>query len=216
MPSEIYLWGSGGGASEIRHLIDDLNQAGAEYVIKGIVGKGPRDGFDDLLDLPYIDTALAGWDSAVPCHALAVVTAGAPHLREVMWNEIETLKLDRPVLIHPTAVVPASARLAEGCVVGPNATISAAVNLAQNVYVSFNASAGHHSRLGAHSVLSPGARIGGEVMIGTHFFIGLGGVVVPRVKIGNGVSVSAGALVTGPLPDNSRVIAQKSRVLGNL
>jgi methionyl-tRNA formyltransferase len=213
MQSEVYFWGSGDGAFEMLHLLEDLNRAGAAYVVKGIVGRGPRPNNKDLIDLSYTDVDTPGWESTVPRHALAVVTAGDPLVREAMWEEIEKLGLTSPVLIHPSAVVSSTAHLAAGCVVGPNATISALVTLSENVYVSFNASVGHHSRVGLHGVVSPGARLGGEVTCGTHFFIGLGGVVVPRVKIGDRVTVSAGALVAGHLPNGSKVIQQKSRVL---
>jgi UDP-3-O-[3-hydroxymyristoyl] glucosamine N-acyltransferase len=216
MQNEIYLWGSGGGACEIKHLIDDLKTAASGYVIKAVVGRGPRTESEDLESLAYIDTAQAGWESAINPQASAIVTAGTSKLREIMWSEIDKLGLDRPILIHPSAAVAVTARLSAGCVVGPNVTISASVKCEKNVYVSFNASVGHHSSIGAHGVISPGARLGGEVTCGPRFFIGLGGIVVPRVKIGGDVSVSAGALVTGSLPDGSRVIARRSRVLGKL
>jgi UDP-3-O-[3-hydroxymyristoyl] glucosamine N-acyltransferase len=216
MQNEIYLWGSGGGACEIKHLIDDLNTAGIRYVIKAVVGRGPRTEGEELQNFAYIDTAQAGWESAITPQTAAIVTAGTSQLRETMWGEIDKLGLIRSVLIHPSAVVAATARLSPGCIVGPNVTISASVKLEENVYVSFNASVGHHSSIGAHGVISPGARLGGEVMCGPRFFIGLGGIVVPRVRIGSGVSVSAGALVTSSLPDGSRVIAQKSRAFGSL
>lgn len=216
MQNEIYLWGSGGGTCEIKHLIDDLNSAGGRHVIKAVVGRGPQTEGYGLRDLAYIDTAQTGWELAINPQAAAVVTAGTPQLREVMWREIDKLGLSRPVLIHPSAVVAGTVRLSPGCIVGPNVTISASVRLDVNVYVSFNASVGHHSTIGPHGVISPGARVGGEVLCGPQFFIGLGGVVVPRVKIGSSVSVSAGALVSGDLPDGSRVIQQKSRVLGSL
>ena len=216
MPGEIYLWGSGGGACEIRHLIDDLNRSGADYRIKGLIGLGSRSEYEDLWDLDHIDMARDGWESMIDSRSLAVVTVGKPELREKMWAEIERLGLACPVLVHPSAVVAVTAQLLPGCVLGPNVTISFSARLEKNVYVSFNASVGHHSSIGPHGVISPGARIGGEVTCGPHFFIGLSGVIVPRIKIGSRVSVSAGALVASDLGDNSRVIEQKSRVLGSL
>jgi hypothetical protein len=111
MQSEVYLWGSGGGACEIRHLIEDLNRAGTGHEIKGIVGSGPQPEFEGLRDLVYVDTAQTGWQSTIDPLAGAVVTAGSPELRATMWAEIEAIGLSRPILINPTAVVAATARL---------------------------------------------------------------------------------------------------------
>jgi len=213
MQSDVYLWGSGDGAFEMLDLIEDLNRGESTYVVRGIVGRGPRPEYNDLQHLLYTDVDQPGWETTVPRDALAIVTAGEPLLREVMWNEIEKLGLSSPVLVHPSAVVSSTARLAAGCVVGANATISALVVLDENVYISFNASVGHHSRIGRHGVVSPGARVGGEVTCGTHFFIGLAGVVIPRVSIGDNVTVSAGALVVARLRNGTRVIQQPSRAL---
>jgi acetyltransferase-like isoleucine patch superfamily enzyme len=216
MLNDFYLWGSGAGACEIRHIIDDLNSAGAKHVIRGLVGRGAKRDWAAFRDLNYIDTEEAGWKSKIASGTVAIITAGTPKLRKVMWDEIELLGLNRTVLIHPSAVIANNVHLAPGCVIGPNVTISTSVKLGENVYVSFNASIGHHSFVGAHGVISPGARLGGEVTCGPNFFVGINGVVVPRVKIGSDVNVSAGALVTGPLPDGSNVIQGRSRVLGGL
>lgn len=214
MPGKIYLWGSGGGASEILHLIEDLNRHGGNFCLAGMVGRGERPPRADLAKLAYIDSARDGWESTLALPAAAVVTVGQPCLRETLWREIRRLGLPCPALVHPSAVVSPTARLASGCIVGPNATISAAAELGENVYVSFNASIGHDCRLGAHSVLSPGARLGGGVAAGARLFVGLGGIIIPGVAAGDDASVAAGALLTGSLRDGSRAVPLRSRVLG--
>jgi acetyltransferase-like isoleucine patch superfamily enzyme len=210
---EIYLWGNGGGASEVYHIIQDMNRAGSDIKILGCVGR--REGLFSGADINLIDIETQGWESRVKKSAGAAITAGDAGLRETMWNEVKTLGLALPALIHPGAAVAGSVRFGEGCVVGPNVTISPFVTLGHGTYVSFNSSIGHHSLIGQFSVLSPGTRIGGQVCCGSHLLTGLNAVIAPGSELGDHVSVSAGALVSGKVANRSMVIHGRSRTIGS-
>ena len=54
----------------------------------------------------------------------------------------------------------------------------------------------------------------GKVVIGDNVFIGANCVVLPNVKIGNNVIVGAGCVVTKDIPENSIVVGNPMRVIG--
>ncbi len=64
--------------------------------------------------------------------------------------------------IHPTAVVAASARLADGVVAGPYAVIEEEVEIGADCEIRAHAVVKRYSRLGARNVVHEGAVIGGE------------------------------------------------------
>jgi len=64
--------------------------------------------------------------------------------------------------IHPTAVVAASARLADGVVVGPYAIIEEDVQIGTDCEIRAHAVVKRYSHLGARNVVHEGAVIGGE------------------------------------------------------
>ena len=54
-----------------------------------------------------------------------------------------------------------------------------------------------------------------DIYIGTNCFIGNRAIIMPGTKIGNNVIVGAGAVVRGEIPDNSIVIGNPAKVIGN-
>ena len=205
---QIYLWGSGDGAIEVLHILEDLEL----YQVCGVVSRHKPE-YESLKAYPFFNANDPSYKENIKNTSSAVVTVGDPYLRERMLEEIEEFELQLPVLIHPSTVVAKDCVIEKGCVIGPQVTISSGVEVKENCYISFNASVGHHSVIGKHSVISPGTRIGGSVECGHSVFTGLNAVVVPRVKIGNGSILSAGSLLTKSTNDNVRVIAGQNRML---
>lgn len=73
--------------------------------------------------------------------------------------------------IHPTAVVAATAQLAEGVMLGPYAVISENVKIGRNTYV------------GAQSVIEPESALGDECFIHPHVYVGHNCRIGHRVEI---------------------------------
>lgn len=56
----------------------------------------------------------------------------------------------------------------------------------------------------------------GKIKIGNNSFIGWGAIVLPNVKIGENCIVGAGCVVSKNIPDNSIVIGNPCRIIGNI
>lgn len=129
--------------------------------------------------------------------ALAHVTRAAAVIVEPDFQEISaaTLRIKNPYLafsralgifyappayppgIHPTAVIDATAEVAEGAHIGPYAVVGPRVRI------------GPHATLLAHVVLYPG------VQIGSHFFAHAHSVVRENCILGDHVTLENGAIV---------------------
>lgn len=55
----------------------------------------------------------------------------------------------------------------------------------------------------------------GRVKIGNNCFIGWGAIVLPNVTIGNNCIIGAGTVITKNIPENSVVVGNPSRIIGN-
>lgn len=104
-------------------------------------------------------------------------------------------------LIHPQAVVFASATLLPGCFIEPGTVISSFATLGMGVSVKRGATVGHHSVLGNYVNINPGATICGRVTIGMGTIIGAGAVVSDGVSIGSNCMIGAGSVVVKDIPD---------------
>ncbi len=116
-------------------------------------------------------------------------------------------------ILHRSAAVSSTARLAAGVHVNSLVSIAAFAELGPFVSVNRNVSIGHHSRLGAYSTVNPGANVAGFVRIGARTAIGMGANVTDGVTIGDDVIVGAGSLVTKDLPPGVVAYGNPCRVV---
>ncbi len=118
-----------------------------------------------------------------------------------------------PVLVHRTATVARSARLAEGVQVLAGAIVGADASLARDALVNAGAILGHDAVLGEASHVASGARLGGGVTVGAGAHVGTGAVVLQGRTIGAGAVVAAGAVVLEDVPAAGRVAGVPARAI---
>jgi acetyltransferase EpsM len=116
-------------------------------------------------------------------------------------------------LVHPSAVVAASARLGPGAIVGAGAVIAAQARIGAHVIVNRGALVGHHTQVGDYVTISPGANVAGCVTIGEQTYVGMAAVVLDHRAVGAGAVVGAGALVTRDVAGRTRVQGLPARVV---
>ncbi len=109
-------------------------------------------------------------------------------------------------LIHPTAVVAASAKLGEGVVVCPFALIGPQAQIADFAMLNCYASCAHDARIGKYAILSPYATINGFVELADEVFLGTHATVVARLKIGYRTKINANSVAMTHVPPRSVVV----------
>jgi UDP-perosamine 4-acetyltransferase len=114
-------------------------------------------------------------------------------------------------VMHPSAVIAASATIGRGsqCLFG--AVIEAEALLGDNVLVSSRAIVEHDCRVGDHVHVATGAIVTGAVEIGAFAHIGAGAVVRQGAKIGANALVGMGSVVTKDVPPGVTVMGNPAR-----
>jgi sugar O-acyltransferase (sialic acid O-acetyltransferase NeuD family) len=108
-------------------------------------------------------------------------------------------------LVHPAAVLAASARIEVGVTIGPLAVVDAESAVGAHALISRGAQLGHHVAVGDYVSVGPGAIVGGNTTLGRAAFLAIGCVVSNGLSIGEGALVAAGATVVRDVPDGVRV-----------
>lgn len=139
----------------------------------------------------------------------AIVTAGstgAGDLRARLFALITESRLTPLTVVHPRAVVAASAKIGRGTVVLAGAIVNAAAEIGDNVILNTAAVVEHHCRIGHHVHVATGAQLAGAVVVGEGAHIGLGARVLQQIEIGARATVGAGAVVIRPVAPGATVI----------
>lgn len=116
-------------------------------------------------------------------------------------------------VIHPSAQVARSARVATGTVVMPGAIISANADIGEFCIVNTKASLDHDGVMGAFSSFAPAVTAGGEVTVKPFAAVLLGANIIHSISIGEHSVVGAGSLVLRDVPDRVLAYGLPARVI---
>ncbi|HSK08716.1 MAG TPA: NeuD/PglB/VioB family sugar acetyltransferase [Vicinamibacterales bacterium] len=198
----LLILGAGVFAEEVADLA-----ATAGFEVVGFVEGRDRDRGGTLLGRPihWIDD-LAESARGTP----AVCAVGSP-ARAGLIARARALGVRFATLVHPTAVLAASATIGEGSIVGAGVIAGAAVAIGQHAILNRACLIGHHVRIGDCATLCPGCNVGGLTVIGAGAFLGLGSIVIDRIVVGDGAVVGAGSVVNHNVPPGVRVAGVPAR-----
>jgi sugar O-acyltransferase (sialic acid O-acetyltransferase NeuD family) len=137
---------------------------------------------------------------------------GVPYSRRRVAEQLQARDARFLSLVHPLAVVSASADVGEGSIVCPFAVVSDSARLGRCVLVNYHASLGHDASAGDYAVLSPYATLGGNARIDEEVFLGLHASVGPGIGVGSRSKVSANSCVLASAPSDVIVYGVPGRV----
>jgi sugar O-acyltransferase (sialic acid O-acetyltransferase NeuD family) len=204
------LVGGGAFARELINWAADATRAGSAAPVTAFLDQsaGALDGF------PY-DLAWRGTieDYAPAADEQLVVAIADPEAKRRVVELLRARGARFARLVHPTAVIAGSARLAEGVVVCPLALVSADAQVGDFVAINAMSSVGHDVRLGAYSTLSAHVDLTGGVVVGECCFFGTGAKVLPGVRIGERSRIGAGTVIMRPVKPESVMYAPPAKRL---
>jgi len=141
-----------------------------------------------------------------------LLAIGIPGVRRRVAEMLAARGAEFLTLVHPTAVVAATATLGPGSIVCPQAVVSDLAVLGRCVLVNYHASLAHDAVAGDFAVLSPYATLGGAARIGPDAFLGLHASVGPGVTVGDRSKVAANSCALADAPPDSLVLGVPGRV----
>jgi sugar O-acyltransferase (sialic acid O-acetyltransferase NeuD family) len=205
MPDSIVMLGGGGHA-----LVVAEAAALAGFRVVGLYDDHPDPVAARLLHIPRLGNLdaflasrettpaiLAFGDLAFRCDLLGRLHARANHFARA--------------LVHPSAVVHASATLGRGVYIGPTAVVHSFAVISDHAIINTAAVVEHECRIGTNAHLAPGAILGGRVTIGDGTLVGLGSRILPNLSVGNSAIVGAGAIVTRDVAPGLTVVGSPAR-----
>lgn len=204
-PTAILVYGGGGHG---KSLIDLIRVLGVYHII-GVIDDGIPAG-QTILGVPVLGGAESlkeVFQRGVRLAVNAVGGIGNLDIRVKVFQQLAQAGFTCPALVHPTAFVEASARLAPGVQVFPQAYIGSDVQVGFGSIVNTGAIVSHDCILGDYANLSPGALLAGEVHIGAGTLVGMGATINLRVKVGQRARIGNGATVKQDVPDHGIVRA---------
>jgi sugar O-acyltransferase (sialic acid O-acetyltransferase NeuD family) len=149
-------------------------------------------------------------------HSCFVVAIGENRVRERCFQKGIDRGFDPAALIHPTAVVSASARIGEGTVVMPRAVVNADAIIERNCILNTGVIVEHDCHIGDHVHLAPGVVLGGGVTVESCSLLGIGTIALPGTKIGAGAVVGAGAVILDSVPPGATSVGVPAKVLSSI
>jgi len=192
----IIIVGAGGFGREVlqwsRHA-----WPGHAHRIAGFLSSDPRrlDGHNCPLAI------LSDPEVFVPRHGDGLLLAiGIPVVRRRVAESLIAKGGRFLTLIHPQALIAASARVAEGAVICPYAVVSDSASVGRLALLNYHSSLGHDAEVGDFSVLSPYATLGGGARAADDAFLGLHASVGPGVTVGMGSKLSANSCALADVP----------------
>lgn len=125
--------------------------------------------------------------------------------RPAAWERIRAAGFGLPALVHPSAVVDASATLGEGAQVLAGAYVGASAVIGDNCIINTGAVVAHDSFIADHAHIAPGAVLAGRVRVGRNSLIGMGATVYMGVNVGADVTVANGVNIFSDVRERSVV-----------
>jgi sugar O-acyltransferase (sialic acid O-acetyltransferase NeuD family) len=212
LPSDcrrIVIVGAGGFGREVLQWAREAWPDQAS-LISGFLSDDPRrlDGFSTGAE---ILSAVADYRPAVGDFVLLGI--GVPYSRCRVAEQLAACAARFLTLVHPRAVVAATAEIGEGSIICPFAVVSDSARLGRCVLVNYHASLGHDATAGDFAVLSPYATLGGAAHVEREVFLGLHASVGPGIRVGSRSKVSANSCVLSATPPESLVYGVPGRIM---
>lgn len=208
MKKDIVILGSKGCAKEVLFLLEDNNEAAAEWNILGFVDEGEG----SLCGYPVLGND--DWLLAQEREIYVACGVGCPSLREkIIQKYQEKPKLHFPALISRRAVVGKRVKLGQGCLICAGAILTVDVEIGDFVTVDKNSVVSHEAVLKDYVTVSPGVHISGNVNVEKGVKLGVGSQILQNIHLGTYSVIGAGATVIGDIPPYATAVGCPARVI---
>ena len=144
---------------------------------------------------------------------MGVVGFGEKTQRWRLLDELRALGYHLAAVIHPSAVIAASACYDEGAQVLVGSIVNPGAHIGRDAIVNSAVVVEHDNLIGAGAHLAPRVTLGGGVVVGERAQIGMGAVVLQGLTVGAGAIVGAGAVVTQSVEPHTVVVGVPAKFL---
>jgi sugar O-acyltransferase (sialic acid O-acetyltransferase NeuD family) len=198
-PLYIVILGAGGDALVVAEAIRQAAEAGQSLKLTGFLD-------DNLVGQTVDELPVMGrldeWSelSADVCFVLALHKVRQMHKRAALVAALNIPEARWARIIHPSAVVARSARIASGAFLAANVVVQPNACIGHNVSIRAGASIGHDAICGDYAYVGPNATLCGKARLGEGAHLGPNSVIVDGVTVEPYAVVGAGTVATKRVP----------------
>lgn len=206
---DIVIYGSGGFAREVVHLIEDINEQNAEWNVLGFIDDNENNHGSVLNELPV----LGGMDWLKERQDISVVMGiGAPKAKSNIISNLEGLTgVSFPNLIHPTVKFSRFNTIGQGNVICEGSILTTNIQIHDFVTINLNCTIGHDTLISSYSTILPNASVSGNVVFEEGVDFGTNATIIQGKTIGNWTIVGAAAVVVKDLPANCTAVGMPAK-----
>ncbi|MHB9003669.1 MAG: acetyltransferase [Coriobacteriia bacterium] len=193
----IVILGAGGHA---RVVIDALR---AQGLVASVAVGASDDTHEDVMGVPVLagdEQMLALRESGLSHAALGIGSVGDVRLRRGVAEEALGHGFVFEPIVHPSAVVSATASLGRGVFVAAGAVVGPGATLDEFAIINTGAIVDHDCHVGSFAHIAPAAALSGDVVIGAGAHVGTGACIIQGVVVGDGAIIGAGSAVVSDIP----------------
>lgn len=141
------------------------------------------------------------------------VAIGSNNIRLLFLEKLRGLDLNIPNIIHSSAIISATASLADGVCIMPGVVVNADCEIGTGVILNSSSVIDHDCKISSGAHVSSGALLAGEVTVGYRTWIGIGASVIQGIKIGSDAIIGAGSVVISDIPNEVTSVGVPSQVI---
>jgi len=206
---KIVVYGSGGFAREVVHLIEDINEQEEIWEVLGYVDDNAANHGELINDLPV----LGGVDWIKEQDSIAVAMGiGSPNAKKAIAKKLSELSnVTYPNLIHPSVKFSRFNSIGRGNVICEGSILTTNIDIKEFVTINLNCTIGHDTIVGSYTTILPNASVSGSVVFEERVDFGTNATIIQGIKVGEGTVVGAGAVVVKDLPANCTAVGMPAK-----
>ena len=196
MIKDIVIYGSGGMASEVVQLIEDINETEPTWNILGYIDdyrgdQGENNPIINGYKILGTNKAIKEFDKST----YWIIAVSNPKARKAIYESLQEYHLNYATLIHPTAKLSKNVIIGNGSVVSFGCILSVNVTLGSQVYLNMRTVIGHDSTIRDYSTCLINCIVAGNVLIEQGVLLGSNCVIKEKMTIGKNSKISMGSAV---------------------
>ncbi len=206
----------GVGAGGHARVIIEILQLRGETEIVGLTDPDPVLWNTQVAGIPIIgtdDELAALVERGVQSAFIGVGGVGDNSRRRRLYERVCGLGFEPLTIVHPQAIVSATAAVERGVMVFAGAIINPNARVGENVIVNTGVIVEHDCEIAAHVHIASGAVLCGGVRVSESAHIGAGATILQGITIGASAIVGAGAVVVKNIPARMVVVGSPARIL---
>ena len=199
--TKFLIFGGGGHSRVIVSILEKLDKE-----ILGFFDRNSKS--KDINKIAF----LGDYDDKFQPDVNIVIAIGNNNIREKLTKII---KHPYGKVIDQNSVISKDVKIGDGAQIMMSSTINIGTRIGNHCIINTNSSIDHDCKVEDFVHVAPGVTVCGGVTIGKGTLIGANATILPNIKIGKNCLIGAGSIINKDVPNNSKVLGIKGKIVSN-